>query len=70
MLRGYIISYKTKSESNYQNLTVSPTSSEALLGNLQKFKVYYIKVAGFTSKGRGPFSHDFDVRTHEDGKET
>ena len=53
-----------------ENISVSPTSGEVILGNLWKFTSYDIEVAGFTSNGLGPFSETFPNRTDEDGKET
>ena len=53
-----------------ENISVSPTRGEVILGNLWKFTIYHIQVAGFTSNGHGPFSETVDIRTDEDGKET
>jgi hypothetical protein len=68
ILRGYIVKYRRKKYS--ENISVSPTSGEVILGNLWKFTSYHIQVAGFTSNGHGPFSETFRIPTDEDGKET
>ncbi|XP_028409018.1 uncharacterized protein LOC114531606 [Dendronephthya gigantea] len=67
ILRGYTIFYRRKSRpSEWHNVTVPPTSKEVVLENLDKFRMYFFRISGYTSRGHGPVSQIVDVKTNED----
>ncbi|XP_074628437.1 uncharacterized protein LOC141886246 isoform X3 [Acropora palmata] len=55
ILKGYIITYAPTQDQLSQSITVNSARSSVTLENLKKYTYYNIRVAGFTSKGLGPY---------------
>ena len=70
ILLGYKIFYAPKdSNQSFKTITVDSTRSSTTLENLKKYTWYVIRVAGYTSKGLGPYPpRPLEIRTSEDGK--
>lgn len=69
VLKGYKITYAPIQYQPSQSITVESSRSSTTLENLKKYTWYQIRVAGFTSKGLGPYPpKQLELRTSEDGK--
>ena len=70
ILQGYSISYAPRDNNQpFQTVTVDSPRSSTTLVMLKKYTWYVIRVAGFTSKGLGPYPlQPLEIRTSEDGK--
>ena len=69
ILKGYIITYAPTQDQLSQSITVNSARSSVTLENLKKYTYYNIRVAGFTSKGLGPYPPKvLKLQTSEDGK--
>ena len=69
ILEGYRLSYEDISYNSTKKVTtVNKFTTEIELNGLKKFTEYKIRVAAYTSRGRGPFSLVVKVKTAEDGE--
>lgn len=68
IILGYHVMYEVQNSNHPQNMTVNAFNLTAELQNIQKGKVYDIKVVAFNSVGEGPSSPTIMVRSPEGGK--
>lgn len=64
LLMGYVVRLVETADETYG----CRSNLEMTIRGLEKFKVYSLQVAGFTSKGHGNFSEPIVVVTNIDGK--
>ena len=68
IILGYHVMYVVQTSGHQQQITVNAPSTSVELQNLQKYTLYNISVAAFTTAGQGPPSPAIVVRSEESGK--
>lgn len=69
ILLGYRIVYYANGSVENSNFTVDASTNRRIpVDNLRPYTFYFLKVAGFTSKGEGNYSDPVGCQTYEDGK--
>ena len=69
-LQGYLVRYRQADEPLSPDIIrlLQRNQSVVNLTDLEEFTNYSVQASAFTSKGSGPFSAPFYVKTDEDGK--
>ena len=68
IILGYHIMYEEQNSGNPQEMSVSAFNLTAELQNIQRGRLYEVKVTAFNSVGEGPPSPLVVIRTADGGK--